>query len=95
MANKPPFTLPYAHPAVRDLAFLLTAPSPWKSGADIPPHRLLGPDGPALLQALDAHPAELRHWLARQPTQANTGTENAMRRHSRVTESTGAGWGTA
>lgn len=68
MANKPPFTLPYAHPAVRDLAFLLTAPSPWKSGADIPPHRLLGPDGPALLQALDAHPDELRHWLARQPT---------------------------
>lgn len=68
MANKPPFTLPYAHPAVRDLAFLLSAPSPWRSGADIPPQRLLGADGPALLQALDADPAELQHWLARQPT---------------------------
>ena len=33
--------------------------------------------------------------LARQPTQANTGTENAMRRHSKVTESTGTAWGTA
>ena len=33
--------------------------------------------------------------LARQPTQANTGTENAMRRHSRVTESNGTAWGTA
>ncbi|MBK0416448.1 DUF1853 family protein [Chromobacterium alkanivorans] len=68
MANKPPFPLPYAHPAVRDLAFLLSAPSPWLSGADIPPQRLLGADGPALLQALDADPAELQHWLARQPT---------------------------
>ncbi|KMN82627.1 hypothetical protein VK98_07475 [Chromobacterium sp. LK11] len=68
MANKPPFPLPYAHPAVRDLAFLLSAPSPWRSGADIAPQRLLGADGPALLQALDADPAELQHWLARQPT---------------------------
>ncbi|WP_083340867.1 DUF1853 family protein [Chromobacterium amazonense] len=68
MATEPAFDLPYAHPAVRDLAFLLTSPSPWRCGADLPPSCLLGPDGAALLRALDQNPAPLLAWLAARPS---------------------------
>ena len=61
------FYLPYTQPALRDLAFLLTAPSPWDSGCNLSPQRLLGPDGPALLAALEQDPAPLYAWLADQP----------------------------
>ncbi|WP_047258210.1 DUF1853 family protein [Chromobacterium subtsugae] len=64
MKTEQPFSLPYAHPAVRDLAFLLTSPSPWPSGADLPPERLLGADGAALLGRLEREPAPLLDWLA-------------------------------
>jgi hypothetical protein len=47
------FYLPYTQPALRDLAFLLTAPAPWDSGSNLAPQRLLGPDGLALLAALE------------------------------------------
>ncbi|SME97282.1 DUF1853 family protein [Pseudogulbenkiania subflava] len=62
------FYLPYAHPAVRDLAFLLTAPAPWLTGADILPERLLGDAGPQLLAELDHDPRPLVDWLAARPT---------------------------
>lgn len=64
MPTEPGLALPYARPAVRDLAFLLTSPSPWLCGADLPPERLLGPDGEALLARLDHAPAKLEAWLA-------------------------------
>ncbi|MCP6675114.1 DUF1853 family protein, partial [Klebsiella pneumoniae] len=64
MPAKPGLALPYARPAVRDLAFLLTSPSPCLCVADLPPERLLWPDGEALLARLDHAPAELEAWLA-------------------------------
>ncbi|SUX54931.1 hypothetical protein [Chromobacterium vaccinii] len=67
MPTESGLALPYARPAVRDLAFLLTSPSPWLCGADLPPERLLGPDGEALLARLDHAPAELEAWLAAAP----------------------------
>jgi hypothetical protein len=60
--------LPFAHPAVRDLAFLLTAPAPWFTDADLPVERLLGGEGWALLDRLDAVPAALERWLALHPS---------------------------
>ncbi|OHX14906.1 hypothetical protein BI347_05450 [Chromobacterium sphagni] len=42
----------------------MTSPSPWLCGADLPPERLLGPDGGALLRQLDQQPAPLLAWLA-------------------------------
>ena len=53
---------------VRDLAFLLTAPAPWHSGAEIDCARLLGPQGWPQLIALDAAPHPLLDWLAARPT---------------------------
>ncbi|POZ64020.1 DUF1853 family protein [Chromobacterium alticapitis] len=67
MRTEPGYELPYAHPAVRDLAFLLTSPSPWLCGADFPPERLLGLDGAARLAELDRSPAALEAWLAAAP----------------------------
>ncbi|WP_024301456.1 DUF1853 family protein [Pseudogulbenkiania sp. MAI-1] len=67
-ASSSTFYLPYAHPAVRDLAFLLTAPAPWLTGADILPERLLGDAGPALLAELDHDPRSLVDWLSARPT---------------------------
>ncbi|WP_434633400.1 DUF1853 family protein [Chromobacterium sp. CV08] len=64
MATETAFDPPCAHPSVRDLAFLLSSPSPWHSGADLPPERLLGADGPALLGRLERDPAPLLAWLA-------------------------------
>ncbi|WP_159874979.1 DUF1853 family protein [Aquitalea denitrificans] len=61
------FYLPFTQPALRDLAFLLTAPAPWDSGSNLSPQRLLGRDGPALLAALEHDPAPLNAWLAAQP----------------------------
>jgi uncharacterized protein len=55
---------PLAHPAVRDLAFLLTAPALWLTGVDLSADRLLGRQGPALLFQLDADPSPLDAWLA-------------------------------
>ncbi|UTH72449.1 DUF1853 family protein [Chromobacterium sp. IIBBL 290-4] len=57
----------FARPAVRDLAFLLASPSPWRCGADIEPARLLGPNGVDLLRRLDDNPLELETWLAARP----------------------------
>ncbi|QEL56354.1 DUF1853 family protein [Chromobacterium paludis] len=67
MRTEPGCDLPYAHPAVRDLAFLLTSPPPWLCGADMPPERLLGADGANLLAELDRAPAALEAWLAGAP----------------------------
>lgn len=50
--------------SVRDLAFLLSAPSPWTSGCDIDPARLLGAQGEQRLCELDARPQPLLDWLA-------------------------------
>lgn len=50
--------------SVRDLAFLLSAPSPWTSGFDINPARLLGAQGEQRLRELDARPQPLLDWLA-------------------------------
>ena len=54
-------------PAVRDLAWLLTAPSPWLDPHDISPSRLLGRQGWPQLLALDANPASLLSYLAAHP----------------------------
>ena len=59
----PGFTLPYTQPALRDLAFVLTSPAPWDTGSNLPVSRLLGEQGPALLQALEHDPSPLLHWL--------------------------------
>lgn len=56
------------HQPVRDLAYLLTAPPPWHSGAALPAGTLLGPDGWPQLRALDTAPAPLLAWLAARPT---------------------------
>ncbi|MEQ6291454.1 DUF1853 family protein [Vogesella sp. GCM10023246] len=53
---------------VRDLAFLLSCPAPWHSGAEIDCARLLGPQGWPQLMALDAAPQPLLDWLAARPT---------------------------
>ncbi|MEC5208625.1 hypothetical protein QF022_003581 [Vogesella perlucida] len=53
---------------VRDLAYLLTAPPPWHSGAALPAGSLLGSEGWPQLRALDANPAPLLAWLAAHPT---------------------------
>lgn len=56
------------HQPVRDLAYLLTAPPPWHSGAALAAGSLLGPQGWPQLHALDADPAPLLAWLAAHPT---------------------------
>ncbi|OAM41327.1 hypothetical protein A7Q02_08500 [Eikenella sp. NML97-A-109] len=51
------------HPAVRDLASLLTAPPLWHSGCELPIPRLLGSQGFRFLLNLDSQPAPLQQWL--------------------------------
>ena len=51
------------HPAVRDLAALLTAPPLWHSGCELPVPRLLGSQGFRFLLSLDDAPAPLTQWL--------------------------------
>ena len=51
------------HPAVRDLASLLTAPPLWHSGCELPIPRLLGNQGFRFLLSLDDAPAPLTQWL--------------------------------
>ena len=51
------------HPAVRDLAALLTAPPLWHSGCELPIPRLLGSQGFRFLLSLDDAPAPLTQWL--------------------------------
>lgn len=51
------------HPAVRDLAALLTAPPLWYSGCELPIPRLLGSQGFRFLLSLDSQPAPLQQWL--------------------------------
>ena len=51
------------HPAVRDLASLLTAPPLWHSGCELPIPRLLGSQGFRFLLSLDDAPAPLTQWL--------------------------------
>ncbi|TCP14912.1 hypothetical protein EV683_103178 [Crenobacter luteus] len=60
--------LSLAQPAVRDLAFLLTAPTAWAASANLDPGRLLGPEGWPRLLELDAEPAELDEWLLAHPS---------------------------
>lgn len=52
-----------SHPAVRDLASLLTAPPLWHSGCELPIPRLLGSQGFRFLLSLDDAPAPLTQWL--------------------------------
>ena len=52
-----------SHPAVRDLAALLTAPPLWHSGCELPIPRLLGSQGFRFLLSLDSQPAPLQQWL--------------------------------
>ena len=52
-----------SHPAVRDLAALLTAPPLWYSGCELPVPRLLGSQGFRFLLSLDDAPAPLTQWL--------------------------------
>lgn len=52
------------HPAVRDLATLLTAPPLWHSGAELSVRELLGERGFRFLLALDAEPQPLESFLA-------------------------------
>lgn len=54
-------------PQVRDLAWLLSAPSPWFDPHDTAPSRLLGAQGWPQLLALDADPAPLLMHLAAHP----------------------------
>lgn len=51
------------HPAVRDLASLLTVPPLWHSGCELPIPRLLGSQGFRFLLSLDSQPAPLQQWL--------------------------------
>ena len=51
------------HPAVRDLASLLTAPPLWHSGCELPIPLLLGSQGFRFLLSLDSQPAPLQQWL--------------------------------
>ena len=51
------------HPAVRDLAALLTTPPLWHSGCELPIPRLLGSQGFRFLLSLDDAPAPLTQWL--------------------------------
>ena len=51
------------HPAVRDLAALLTAPPLWHSGCELPIPHLLGSQGFRFLLSLDDAPAPLTQWL--------------------------------
>ena len=51
------------HPAVRDLATLLTAPPLWHSGCELPIPRLLGNQGFRFLLSLDSQPDPLQQWL--------------------------------
>ena len=51
------------HPAVRDLAALLTAPPLWHSGCELPSPRLLGNQGFRVLLSLDRQPDLLQPWL--------------------------------
>ncbi|MGF6147307.1 Domain of uncharacterised function (DUF1853) [Kingella potus] len=53
-----------ADPRVRDLAAVLTAPAPWRSGCEIPVRTLLGAHGFRYLLALDDNPAPLAAHLA-------------------------------
>ncbi|RQW28759.1 DUF1853 family protein [Rhodobacteraceae bacterium CH30] len=59
--------LPYVHPEVRDLAFLLCAPPPVHFGLPCPRARLLGAEGLACLAELDRDPAALLSCLAASP----------------------------
>ena len=52
-----------SHPAVRDLAALLTAPPLWHSSCELPISRLLGSQGFRFLLSLDDAPAPLTQWL--------------------------------
>ena len=52
-----------SHPAVRDLASLLTAPPLWHSGCELPIPRLLGSQGFRFLLSLDSQPVPLQQWL--------------------------------
>ena len=52
-----------SHPAVRDLAALLTAPPLWHSGCELPIPRLLGNQGFRFLLSLDSQPDPLQQWL--------------------------------
>ena len=52
-----------SHPAVRDLAALLTAPPLWHSGCELPIPRLLGSQGFRFLLSLDDAPSPLTQWL--------------------------------
>ena len=52
-----------SHPAVRDLAALLTAPPLWHSGCELPIPRLLGSQGFRFLLSLDDAPAPLTQWF--------------------------------
>lgn len=64
-----PWRLPYTHPAVRDLAFLLQVASPYATPAcESLRQRLLGRDGLSRLAALDAAPRRLEDALASCPS---------------------------
>ena len=52
-----------SHPAVRDLAALLTAPPLWHSGCELPIPRLLDNQGFRFLLSLDSQPDPLQQWL--------------------------------
>ncbi|WP_240674165.1 DUF1853 family protein [Crenobacter cavernae] len=56
------------HQAVRDLAFLLTAPMGWAASSNLEPARLLGAQGWTSLSVLDADPAPLEEWLLAHPS---------------------------
>lgn len=52
---------------VRDLAFLLVSPTPWRASANLGPERLLGAQGRQRLYQLDAEPKALVDWMAAHP----------------------------
>lgn len=54
-------------PMVRDLAFLLTSPTPWRASANLEPQRLLGGHGLNRLRELDADPKALEDWMVAHP----------------------------
>lgn len=55
------------HPAVRDLAALLTAPPMWTSGSELPVRLLLGEQGFRFLLDLEHSPETVDAWLAARP----------------------------
>lgn len=54
-------------PEVRDLAVLLVAPSPWRTGMELPVSTLLGATGFRFLLQLEQQPEALHVFLAEQP----------------------------